>query len=83
MKTYLHYPPRKLQSETYAGPITLSQYERFQYVRDMLGRRASSCRCRRETEFRQDKDEGITHHEGRCAVGQTIGQDCEAPVVMR
>ena len=34
MKTYVKYPPRKLQSETYTGPITLSQYERFQYVRD-------------------------------------------------
>ena len=47
MKTYLQYPPRKLQSETYTGPITLSQYERFQYVRDMLAKeRVSSCHCR-------------------------------------
>lgn len=38
MKTYVQYPPRKLQSETYTGPITLSQYERFQYVRDMLAK---------------------------------------------
>ena len=36
MKTYVQYPPRKMQSEGYAGPITLSQYERFQYVRDAL-----------------------------------------------
>jgi len=36
MKTYVKYPPRKLQSETYAGPITLTQYERFQHVRDQL-----------------------------------------------
>jgi len=36
MKTYVQYPPRKLQSESYSGPITLSQYQRFQYVRDML-----------------------------------------------
>jgi arylsulfatase A-like enzyme len=36
MKTYLKYPPRKLQSEVYTGPITLSQYERFQYIREML-----------------------------------------------
>ena len=36
MKTYVKYPPRKVQSETYSGPITLSQYERFQYVRDQL-----------------------------------------------
>jgi arylsulfatase len=38
MKTYVQYPPRKPQSETYTGPITLSQYERFQFVRDALGK---------------------------------------------
>ncbi len=36
MKTYVKYPPRKLQSETYTGPITISEYQRFQYVRDAL-----------------------------------------------
>ena len=36
MKTYIKYPPRKLQSETYAGPITLSEYERFKFVREQL-----------------------------------------------
>jgi arylsulfatase len=36
MKTYVQYPPRKIQSETYAGPITLQQYERLQNVREML-----------------------------------------------
>ena len=36
MKTYIKYPPRKLQSEVYTGPITLSNYQRFQYVRDAL-----------------------------------------------
>ncbi|WP_313687748.1 arylsulfatase [Pantoea sp.] len=36
MKTYAKYPPRKAQSETYTGPITISQYERFQNVRDQL-----------------------------------------------
>ena len=36
MKTYVQYPPRKLQSESYAGPITLTQYERFQHIRDQL-----------------------------------------------
>ena len=38
MKTYVKYPPRKLQSESYSGPITLTQYQRFQYVRDMLAK---------------------------------------------
>ena len=36
MKTYVQYPPRKLQSETYTGPITISQYERLQNVRERL-----------------------------------------------
>ena len=36
MKTYVQYPPCKPQSEGYNGPITLSGYERFQYIRDML-----------------------------------------------
>jgi arylsulfatase len=36
MKTYVQYPPRKLQSEAYSGPITLSSYERFQWIRDQL-----------------------------------------------
>ncbi len=36
MKTYVQYPPRKLQSEAYSGPITISQYERLQYVREKL-----------------------------------------------
>jgi arylsulfatase len=36
VKTYVDYPPRKLQSEGYSGPITLTQYQRFQYIRDML-----------------------------------------------
>ena len=38
MKTYVQYPPRKLQSEAYAGPITLTQYQRFQFVRDELAK---------------------------------------------
>lgn len=36
MKTYIKYPPRKLQSEGYAGPIKLTEYQRFKYVRDLL-----------------------------------------------
>ncbi len=36
MATYVKYPPRKLQSLGYAGPITLSQYQRFQSIRDQL-----------------------------------------------
>ncbi|MBB95423.1 MAG: arylsulfatase [Rhodobacteraceae bacterium] len=36
MKTYVKYPPRQLQSETYSDPATLTQYQRFEYVRDAL-----------------------------------------------
>lgn len=36
MKTYLTHPPRKLQSEGYTGPITVSQYQRFKFVREQL-----------------------------------------------
>jgi arylsulfatase A-like enzyme len=36
MKTYVQYPPRKLQSMTYSGPITISNYQKFQWVRQEL-----------------------------------------------
>jgi len=36
MKTYVQCPARKMQRKAYSGPITLSQYERFQYISDTL-----------------------------------------------
>lgn len=36
IKTYVKYPPRKLQSEVYTGPITLSGYQRFKHIREQL-----------------------------------------------
>ncbi|MBN2294369.1 MAG: arylsulfatase [Pirellulales bacterium] len=36
MKTYAKYPPRKLQSEVYTGPITLSKYQRYRFIREQL-----------------------------------------------
>jgi arylsulfatase len=36
MKTYVQYPPRKLQSESYSGPLTITQYQRLQWAREML-----------------------------------------------
>jgi arylsulfatase len=36
MKTYVQYPPRKMQSMTYDGPIELSKYQKFQSVREEL-----------------------------------------------
>jgi len=38
MKTYVQYPPRKMQGEGYNGPITLPQYEHFQFIRDQLAK---------------------------------------------
>jgi arylsulfatase A-like enzyme len=42
MKTYIQYPPRKLQSMTYTGPITISNYQKFQWVREQLGKEGVS-----------------------------------------
>jgi arylsulfatase len=38
METYVKYPPRKLQSMGYDGPIELSKYQQFQWVREQLGK---------------------------------------------
>jgi arylsulfatase A-like enzyme len=42
MKTYVEYPPRKLQSEVYTGPITISNYQKFQWVREQLSKEGIS-----------------------------------------
>lgn len=36
MKTYIENPPRRLQSKVYTGPITLSNYQKFEWVRKQL-----------------------------------------------
>jgi arylsulfatase len=36
MKTYAQYPPRKLQSGSYSGPVTLTEYQRMDWVRAQL-----------------------------------------------
>jgi arylsulfatase A-like enzyme len=36
IESFLKYPPRPVQSYGYTGPITLSGYERFQWVRDQM-----------------------------------------------
>jgi arylsulfatase A-like enzyme len=38
MKTYVQYPPRKMQSLTYDGPIEISKYQRFQWLREELAK---------------------------------------------
>jgi arylsulfatase len=42
MATYVKYPPRKVQSYGYTGPITLSNYEKFQSVREALQKQGIS-----------------------------------------
>jgi arylsulfatase len=36
MKTYVEYPPRKLQSESYSGPITITKYQNFKFIQEEL-----------------------------------------------
>ncbi len=38
MKTYVQYPPRKMQSMGYTGPVELSKYQQFQWLRDQLSK---------------------------------------------
>ena len=57
-KTFVKYPPRKLQSDGYTGPITISDYEKFEWLRDQLRRMASASPCRRVTEWDKRCDSG-------------------------
>ena len=34
--TFVKYPPRKLQSEGYTGPVTISEYEKFEGIKKQL-----------------------------------------------
>ncbi len=36
MTTYVKYPPRKIQSMTYTGPLTISEYQQFEWLRNAL-----------------------------------------------
>ena len=36
MKSFVQYPPRKLQSDGYTGPITISGYEKFEGIKKQL-----------------------------------------------
>jgi arylsulfatase len=38
MKTYIQYPPRKLQSSTYTGPIRITDFQKFEYLRNSLAK---------------------------------------------
>ncbi len=37
MKTYVQFPPRRCRADV-RGPVELSKYERFQWMRDQLAR---------------------------------------------
>jgi arylsulfatase len=36
MKTFIDYPSRKLQADSYTGPISISEYQRFTWLRGQL-----------------------------------------------
>ena len=38
MESYIKYPPRKLQSEGYSGPITITNFQKFQWLREQLAK---------------------------------------------
>ncbi|MDD5268727.1 MAG: hypothetical protein PHO08_16625 [Methylococcales bacterium] len=38
VKTCVKYPQRKLQSMSYDGPIELSKYQKFQWIREQLAK---------------------------------------------
>jgi hypothetical protein len=54
MNTYVKYSPRKLQSESYWGPITtLTDDQRFQFVREPLAKEGVTIHCPRATDVVQ------------------------------
>jgi arylsulfatase len=36
METFVQYPPRKLQSDGYTGPITITDYQKFEWLREQV-----------------------------------------------
>ena len=46
MKTYVEYPPRKLQSMGYDGPITITKYQNFKHIQEQLKRKDLIYACR-------------------------------------
>jgi arylsulfatase A-like enzyme len=38
MESYIKYPPRKLQSDGYTGPITITNFQKFQWLREQLAK---------------------------------------------
>ncbi len=42
MKTYHDYPPRKLQSEVYTGPMTIERYRKIDEIKDLMKKKGLS-----------------------------------------
>jgi len=38
MESYIKYPPRKLQSDGYTWPITITNFHKFQWLREQLAK---------------------------------------------
>ena len=72
MKTYVQYPPRKLQSEGYTGPITISQYER-------LPVRPGGARRRRASTWRQPERQLSLHGFSGGVAWRAKRQRCASP----
>jgi arylsulfatase len=36
MKSYETYPPRKMQSEVYTGPMTIERFRKIEEIKDLL-----------------------------------------------
>ena len=36
MKSYVEYPPRPLQSETYTGPLSINKFRTIQQVKELM-----------------------------------------------
>ena len=34
MKTFVEHPPRKLQSDVYTSPITITAFQKFEWLRE-------------------------------------------------
>ncbi|MCA9118060.1 MAG: arylsulfatase, partial [Planctomycetaceae bacterium] len=44
MKSYRKYPPRKLQSETYTGPMTIERFRTIEEIRGLLDKKGIDLR---------------------------------------
>ena len=75
MRTCVQYSPRKMQGEGYNGPITLSGYEKFKYLREEFEKRASISHCQRKIiSVNSSTQAGVTGLESEVAAACGHGQ---------